>query len=441
MPHQQQQLHHSSSKRRGTHRSPVHLRVYDISSGQAALWSQLVLRRKIEGIWHTGVHVFGLEYFYGGGIDCMPSPQVEASFNMEIVEVRLLGYTTKTREEFERYLVCLDNKFTPDTYDLIEWNCNHFSDACARFLLHNRGVPEDILNLPQTVASTYLGSIVLKLFKRMTQGRNPATFSPDDPAHPRHQFFPPGAALPAKTYRHRRPRVTFAPKPTMRRSPTHPLELDDDEDDAELSIVSSLTDSDSSIRTRRRNRRRATALGLASPRFQDQRKLPVEDVRRRPSPDARGRSSRRVMSVGGRVQQRNAAARVPSASFRTTTSKEPNDSSTSACASAVGNGSSKRNAAAVPVIPRLQLPTPSSRRAPRDDSQPSKALVFNVGRALMSDEDVRDPRPRRRAPNPPLPRKIPPLRCRHVNADVALSPRPTTRDLRARYVFPNTARN
>jgi hypothetical protein len=41
---------------------------YDISNGRAAWAAPVLLGQQMEGIWHTGIVVFGYEYWYGGGI-------------------------------------------------------------------------------------------------------------------------------------------------------------------------------------------------------------------------------------------------------------------------------------------------------------------------------------------------------------------------------------
>lgn len=53
---------------------PVTLYVYDMTNGVAAVMSQMLLGRHIEGIWHTAVVVYGREFFFGGsGIQsCLP---------------------------------------------------------------------------------------------------------------------------------------------------------------------------------------------------------------------------------------------------------------------------------------------------------------------------------------------------------------------------------
>lgn len=51
----------------------VELYIYDLTSGMAAMMSQLLLGRHIDGIWHTAVVVYGREFFFGGqGIQCCP---------------------------------------------------------------------------------------------------------------------------------------------------------------------------------------------------------------------------------------------------------------------------------------------------------------------------------------------------------------------------------
>lgn len=46
----------------------VQIYLYDLSQGMAATFSPSLLGKKIDGIWHSGVVVYGYEYFYGGGI-------------------------------------------------------------------------------------------------------------------------------------------------------------------------------------------------------------------------------------------------------------------------------------------------------------------------------------------------------------------------------------
>ena len=53
----------------------VHLAVYDLSQGMAAMMSQNILGQRIDGIWHSGIRVFGKEWFFGGGVqECQVRP-------------------------------------------------------------------------------------------------------------------------------------------------------------------------------------------------------------------------------------------------------------------------------------------------------------------------------------------------------------------------------
>jgi hypothetical protein len=46
----------------------VKLHVYDISGGMASQFSRQLVGRHFEGIWHTGLVVYGKEFYFGGGI-------------------------------------------------------------------------------------------------------------------------------------------------------------------------------------------------------------------------------------------------------------------------------------------------------------------------------------------------------------------------------------
>jgi len=51
----------------------VKLNVYDLSNGMAAQFSPMFLGKRIDGIWHTGVVLYGYEFYFGGGI-CKDRP-------------------------------------------------------------------------------------------------------------------------------------------------------------------------------------------------------------------------------------------------------------------------------------------------------------------------------------------------------------------------------
>ena len=52
----------------GTESWSVQIWVYDLSRGMAAQLSLPLLGRRLDGIWHTSVVVYGREYFYGQGV-------------------------------------------------------------------------------------------------------------------------------------------------------------------------------------------------------------------------------------------------------------------------------------------------------------------------------------------------------------------------------------
>lgn len=148
---------------------PVTLRVYDISDGKAAIWSPVVLWKKIDGVWHTGVQAYGYEYFYGGGIVKMLPEDVENQYRMKPKQIIPLGITTIPQSDFEQFLLEIQDEFCRETYDLLKWNCNNFSDVCTKFLL-GMGLPDGILSLPDTINKTLIGHLIVKAVKAFRGG-------------------------------------------------------------------------------------------------------------------------------------------------------------------------------------------------------------------------------------------------------------------------------
>lgn len=75
----------------------VVVHVYDLSAGMAAALSQSLIGKQIDGVWHTGVVVFGREYFFGGGIQAglpgstqfgRPTKKL-SGFTTEVTQVRV----------------------------------------------------------------------------------------------------------------------------------------------------------------------------------------------------------------------------------------------------------------------------------------------------------------------------------------------------------------
>ncbi|EZG43282.1 putative PPPDE peptidase domain protein [Gregarina niphandrodes] len=119
----------------------------------ARMLSPFLLGENIRGIWHTGVEVFGKEYFFGGGIYKVPPGELAA---MQLKQRRFLGTTRLSQYDFETFLVDLKPLFNHTTYNLLTWNCNHFSDMLMRFLV-GRGIDPEIVNLGSKVQKTFMG--------------------------------------------------------------------------------------------------------------------------------------------------------------------------------------------------------------------------------------------------------------------------------------------
>jgi len=151
--------------------SQVVLAVYDLSMGMAAQMSQAILGKKIDYIPHTGVRVFGYEYFFGGGIQRLPPQVVQSTFQMQPIQLLPLGETSVSEAEFQTFLRSINSRFTEATYDLFEHNCNNFSDEAAKFLL-GKGIPSEIIDLPSQVLATPMGQMIRPMLSQQSQTMN-----------------------------------------------------------------------------------------------------------------------------------------------------------------------------------------------------------------------------------------------------------------------------
>ena len=156
--------------------------LYDLSEGIVKGLSEVILGKKVEGIWHSAVYVFEREDFYAGGIN--KSQPRNTKFGKPIKEIDY-GYTNKTKKEFEDYLRSVNNKFTSNNYDLILHNCNHFSDTVLYFLT-GKHLPEAILKQHEEILKTPLGKQIRPILENLagitnTQNNNqnnPLNFLP-----------------------------------------------------------------------------------------------------------------------------------------------------------------------------------------------------------------------------------------------------------------------
>ena len=145
---------------------PVVLRLYDLSRGLATQLSPSLLGQQINGIWHTGVFVYGREYFYGGGgtgsgsqsgISSTGSTDFSSMNGLHPVQEIPLGNTHKTKREFEAFLQRIAGRFRCEDYSLFNHNCNNFSDTVSQFLV-GKPIPTFITGLPARVLASPMGA-------------------------------------------------------------------------------------------------------------------------------------------------------------------------------------------------------------------------------------------------------------------------------------------
>ncbi|KAJ9548015.1 hypothetical protein OSB04_020558 [Centaurea solstitialis] len=141
----------------------VCLHVYDLSQGLAKQVSLSLLGKAIEGIWHTGVVVYGTEYYFGGGIYRAPVGTAPYGTPVRMIE---LGDTKVSKDEFESFLEKISPRFTHETYSLLHHNCNNFSNEVAQFLV-NTTIPQYILDLPNEVSSSPLAPLMMPMIQSM----------------------------------------------------------------------------------------------------------------------------------------------------------------------------------------------------------------------------------------------------------------------------------
>ncbi|TKY66103.1 Desumoylating isopeptidase 1 [Spatholobus suberectus] len=141
----------------------VTLNVYDLSQGLARQLSMSFLGKAIEGIWHTGIVVYGNEYYFGGGIQHSPAGSTPYGTPLRVVD---LGVTHVPKDVFEMYLQDISPRYLPETYSLLTHNCNNFSNEVAQFLV-GASIPEYILQLPNEVMSSPMGALILPMIQNL----------------------------------------------------------------------------------------------------------------------------------------------------------------------------------------------------------------------------------------------------------------------------------
>lgn len=141
----------------------VTLNVYDLSQGLARQLSTAFLGKAIDGIWHTGVVVYGNEYFFGGGIQHLPSGTTPYGTPIKVVD---LGITHVPQDVFEEYLQEISSRYSAETYSLLTHNCNNFSNEVAQFLV-GVTIPEYIIQLPNEVMNSPMGALIMPMIQNL----------------------------------------------------------------------------------------------------------------------------------------------------------------------------------------------------------------------------------------------------------------------------------
>ena len=140
----------------------------DLTQGMARTMSRGLIGKQIDGVWHTAVCVFGKEYFYGGGI-CIGEPK-KTPYGYPVKELNF-GYTTKTEAELKAYINSINDQFTINTYNVLNHNCNHFTDAALYFLV-GQHLPNNILKQHEEILNTPMGQMFRPMLESMSTGNN-----------------------------------------------------------------------------------------------------------------------------------------------------------------------------------------------------------------------------------------------------------------------------
>lgn len=143
----------------------VTLNIYDVSKGVARQVSTTFLGKAIEAIWHTGIIVYGKEYYFGAGrsIQDCPAGSMPHGSPVSVVD---LGVTLVTKDVFDTYLQGISPRYTAETYSLLSCNCNHFTNEVAQFLV-DATIPDYILQLPNEILSSPMGALMVPMIQNL----------------------------------------------------------------------------------------------------------------------------------------------------------------------------------------------------------------------------------------------------------------------------------
>lgn len=146
----------------GRPRREVLLHQYDLTGGRAKMMSSMLSFMRLDAVWHTGIVVFEKEYFFNGQL-VLDSPG-ETIFGTP-TKISHVGYTHRRKKELHAWVVSdLKQIFTLDKYDLVDNNCNHFTNSMANWLCQTH-IPNEVLGQGDMIKSNpMLGQVLRPVF-------------------------------------------------------------------------------------------------------------------------------------------------------------------------------------------------------------------------------------------------------------------------------------
>ncbi|RNA05660.1 desumoylating isopeptidase 1-like, partial [Brachionus plicatilis] len=144
--------------------SELYLYVYDLSKGMAKQFSAMFLGKHFDGVWHTGIVAYDKEWYFGNdGISCcLPKATILGEPN----EIIHLGKTEVAENDFFDIINQMrETTYKIGTYNLLEHNCNNFSNDLSMFLI-GKPIPQHIIDLPREVLSSPLGAMLRPLLEQ-----------------------------------------------------------------------------------------------------------------------------------------------------------------------------------------------------------------------------------------------------------------------------------
>ena len=162
----------------------VQLAIYDLSQGMAKALSAQLLGpdHAIDMVPHTGLLVFGKEYFFASGTGvAVEAPEVfRTTRNLAPRQILEVGTTEVTPSDFDewcrRQSQSMDAPFHASRYNLFDQNCNHFSQQALKDGLrvvpnkdtqNGELIPQWILDIPQKFLASPFGQLARPMLENM----------------------------------------------------------------------------------------------------------------------------------------------------------------------------------------------------------------------------------------------------------------------------------